>query len=207
MDRRRFLILGSLSGVVSGLAACGAPVNDFEATPDVVTRTAYRHDGPPRLTLFTMVSNSSGSGAHSSLMVSASQRVIFDPAGTVRISSIPEQGDVLFGITPYIADFYTRAHARKTYHVVVQELDVSAGVAELALQRVLANGSVAKAHCTKSTSAIMRSLPGFDGISQTWYPNKLAEQFGKMPGVKTQRLYEYDEDDKSKALRAYGPEA
>ena len=35
---------------------------------------------------------------------------------------------------------FTRAHARKTHHVVIQDLDVSPEIAERALQLVRANG-------------------------------------------------------------------
>ena len=58
-------------------------------------------------------------------MINGSQRVIFDPAGTVRLSAVPERGDVLYGISPKVADFYARAHARETFHVVIQEIEVS----------------------------------------------------------------------------------
>ena len=63
-------------------------------------------------------------------MINGSQRVIFDPAGTVRLNAVPERGDVLFGITPQVEDFYARAHARETYHVVIQEIDVTPETAE-----------------------------------------------------------------------------
>ena len=62
-----------------------------------------------------------------------SQRVIFDPAGTVRHAHLPKKDDVLFGVTPAIEDFYVRAHARKTHHVVIQTLEVPPDVVELAL--------------------------------------------------------------------------
>ena len=139
-------------------------------------------------------------------MISGSQRVIFDPAGSVRLSEIPERGDVLFGITDYVADFYTRAHARKTYHVIVQEIEVPAAVAEMALRRALDSGSVAQSQCTLATSGLLAGLPGFEHVDRTWFPNKLADQLRTMPGVKTRELYEYDDDDKALALRAYVPE-
>lgn len=38
----------------------------------------------PRISLYTMVNNESGAGAHSALVINASQRVIFDPTGTFK---------------------------------------------------------------------------------------------------------------------------
>ena len=75
---------------------------------------AYVHDGPPRISLYTMVNNESGAGAHSALVINASQRVIFDPAGTIKHYVFIEQDDVLYGATPSVLEFYTRAHSRKT---------------------------------------------------------------------------------------------
>lgn len=191
---------------VSVLASCSAGESVW-APDERIQRVMYRDPGPAKLTLFTMVSNRAGSGAHTSLMINASQRVIFDPAGSFGHPSIPERNDVVFGITPHIADVYTRYHARETYHVVVQELEVSAEVAEAVMQRAMAYGAVSKAHCTNSTSSILSGVPGFEDIRVSYFPNKLSEQFGKIPGVTQQVLYEYDSDDNSRVLREWVPES
>lgn len=185
------------------LSACGgAKVWAPEAH---VQRVKYRDPGGPKLTLYTMVSNSSGSGAHTSLMISGSQRIIFDPAGSFHHDAIPERNDVLFGITPQVADGYTRYHARKTFHVIVQELDVSAEVAEQALRLAMSNGAVMNAYCAHSTSGILRQLPGLTHLRQGLSPNRLAAQFGETPGVKSRTLYEYDDDDNSRVLKDWDP--
>ncbi len=185
------------------LSACGGV--SVWAPDEDVARAAYRHDGPPRLTLFTMINNKTGAGAHTSLMINGSQRIIFDPAGSFKHETLPERNDVVFGITPPVADVYTRYHARKTYHVKVQELDVSPEVAEAAIRAVMAYGAVPSAQCSRSTSTVLASLPGFGNITPTWYPVQLADQFGKIPGVREQELYEYDSDDNSKVLREWDP--
>lgn len=171
------------------------------ASDEEIAKVQYRAEGPARLTLFTMINNRTGAGAHTSLMINASQRVIWDPAGTFYHPSIPERNDVLFGVSPRVADVYTRYHARETFHVVVQEIDVDPAVAEQALRLVRARGNVADAQCALSTSGILKQLEGFESISLGWYPKKLAEQFGALPGVTESRLYEYDNAD----LRAYDP--
>ena len=83
-----------------------------------------------------MVNNDSGAGAHSAWVINASQRVIFDRAGTIKHHFFIEKDDVLYGVTPSVLQFYTRAHARKTHHVLIQDLDVSPEIAEHALQLV-----------------------------------------------------------------------
>ena len=51
--------------VALGLSGCAAHSPD-DVSIETTQQFAYRHDGPPALTLYTMVSNRSGSGAHSS---------------------------------------------------------------------------------------------------------------------------------------------
>ncbi|MCE0504473.1 MULTISPECIES: hypothetical protein [unclassified Roseivivax] len=201
--RKRFPRLPALPVLAAlALAACAEPQSNA-ASPEEITRAAYRHDGPPALTLYTMVSNNSGAGAHTSLMINGSQRVIFDPAGSVKHPQIPEKGDVLYGITPEVARFYESAHARETYHVVVQRVEVSPEVAERALRLAMANGAVGPMFCTSETAGILRQLPGFESISPVLFPKRLAEQFGAVPGVETRAVYESDADDKTEAVEAF----
>lgn len=187
------------------LAGCASNNPGTDATLQDVQISAYRHDGPPSITLYTMVSNRSGGGAHTSIMVSGSQRVIFDPAGSVRHSAVPERGDVLYGITPRIEKFYESAHARETYHVVVQRKEVPAAVAEQALRLVQTNGAVAQTMCTQSTSAILRQLPGFESLPATFFPVSLSNAFAKLPDVTTRKVFENDADNKDIAIKAFDP--
>jgi hypothetical protein len=191
-----------------GLAACAPVPEPSQSLTDAELREQiYRHDGPPALTLFTMVNNSNGSGAHTSLMVNGSQRVIFDPAGSFRHPRIATKNDVVFGVTPVMEDTYTRFHARETFHVIVQHVEVPPQVAEDVLRRVLATGPVPRAQCALSTSELLRDVPGLNGaIRSTWFPNQLADQFGQLPGATTQRLYEYDDPDRFKALESFDPD-
>ncbi len=194
LNRRTFVL-----GAPLALAACGAP--SVWAPDEVINAKIYINDGPTRLTLLTMKNTSSDNGAHTALIISASQRVIWDPAGTFATPSIPERNDVLFGISPRIEEFYISYHARTTYYAVIQERDVPAATAELALQRVLAFGPVPKANCTRSTSTILQSLPGFEQIKPTFFPNNLSDQWANLSGVRTRTVRETDSDDKTIAAR------
>lgn len=185
------------------LALAGCAGESVWATDQEIEAVRYQHDGPPRLTLFTMVNNSSGAGAHTSLMINADERVIFDPAGSTKLSSVPERNDVLFGITPLAEDFYERAHARETHHVVIQEVDVSPEVARQAYRLALQAGPAAPAQCALVTSGILRQLPGFGSIPGTWYPNTLSEAMSRIPGVRSHELYEDDDADLNTALQQW----
>ncbi|MGR3461672.1 MAG: hypothetical protein ACU0AX_00510 [Roseovarius sp.] len=190
-------------GAALFLAGCAA--ESVRSPMEEVTRAAYRHDGPPRLTVFTMLNNRTGAGAHTALMINGDQRVIFDPAGSFNsLRSLPERDDVLYGITPAVADVYTRYHARKTYHVRIQRLDVSPELAARAIALVETNGPVPSAQCSLATSRILGEL--FPGqVGRSWFPRKTADDFAQIPGVTEETLYEYDSDDNSGVLAAWDP--
>jgi len=176
--RRIFLVL--LLPLV--LAACGA---EPKWAPDAdVQRAIYRHDGPPTLTLFTVVSNQNGSGGHTALMVNGSHRAIYDPAGTFQHPALPERNDVIYGMSPKAVDFYNAYHARVTWRVVSQEVQVSREVAELALRRIQAQGASPKAMCAVNTGEVLRGLPGFEHMPTGFSPLALMRAWDKIPGVK-----------------------
>lgn len=174
------------------LAACGAEPK--WAPDDVVAAARYVHDGPPSITLYTVVNKRSGSGAHSGLMINSSERIMFDPAGTWYHPRLPERNDVHFGMTPKMVNYYIDYHARETFDVIEQTVVVSPAVAALAAERVMAHGAVPKAQCAQSISGILRGIPGFETIPATWFPNKISESYGKLPGV-TGRLITDDDAD------------
>lgn len=196
-----FRALCALSLVVT-LAACGG-AEPIWAPDDAVSRAVYRHAGPSEIVLFTMIKNSSGKGWHSGLMVNASQRVIFDPAGTFSSAKTPERNDVFFGITPAALDFYIDYHARETYHVHIQRIPVSPPVAERALRLVQDYGAVPKAQCTTSITSILQQLPGFESLDKTLWPDTARAAVARLPGVRTSKAYDDSPDDRSD-LRAAG---
>lgn len=190
MDRRTFLI-----GLPLALSACA--VEEVWAPDDVVARATYRGTGPKHLTLYTMLNVGSDNGAHTSLLIDASHRVMFDPAGSFKTPYLPERNDVLIGVSPRLEQYYLSYHARATYYVVGQQIEVAPDIAERALILAFANGAVPQAGCARHTSRLLRQLPGFTGIRQTLFPEKLMEDFGKLPGVETREYRENDADDKS----------
>lgn len=181
------------------LVVAGCAAQEVWAPDDVVARAIFRDPDSSYLTLYTMKNNGSGNGAHTALLINASQRVLFDPAGSFVQNRMPERNDVLFGVTPELERFYVSYHARVTYHVVGQKLAVAPQVAEQALELALANGAVPQAHCARATSRLLRQLPGFEGIRQTWSPNRVSDDFARLPGVETNTYFEQDPDNKAVA--------
>ena len=197
--RRRSFILGA----PLALAACGGG-DPVWAPDDVVNAKIFRGSGPKSLTLYTMRNVGTGNGAHSSLLVDASQRVMFDPAGTFGHATIPERNDVLFGMSPRVEDYYVSFHARSSYYVEGQRIVVSDAVAEQALRLVMSHGAVPKAGCARAVSAVLRQLPGFESLRTTYFPNNLRDAFDKLPNVELTEYRENDSDDKSIAARQIG---
>lgn len=177
-----------------GLSACAA--ESVYAPQSAVDAARFVAEPPTSITLFTVINNRSGAGAHSGLLINASQQVMFDPAGTWQHPKVPERNDVHYGITPRIVNFYIDYHARETFRVIEQTVVVSPGVAELVKQRAEAYGAVPKAQCSNSISAVLSGVPGFESIGSTWFPKKLSEEFGKLPGV-TSRTITDDSADKN----------
>jgi hypothetical protein len=179
------------------LAACAAGGTSSAPNASDSAILAARHvdDGQPSVTLFTVVNNQTGSGAHSGLLISGSERVLFDPAGSFSHPRLPERGDMHHGMSDPMVAFYIDYHARETYRVIEQKVPVSPMVAEMVIARAKARGAVPKAHCANSISAILRDVPGFERLGSTFFPNRLADQFGALPGVTTRTITDDDADD------------
>ncbi|MFK7870153.1 MAG: hypothetical protein AB8B58_13050 [Roseobacter sp.] len=163
----------------------------------------YISNEPPKLTVFTVVNNATGAGGHTALLVSGSEQVLFDPAGSFRHEDLFEREDVLYGVSPGWVQAFKSAHARDTYHVVTQEFTVTSQQAETALALVKSNGSVGSALCTNSTTRLLKQVPGFSDVSVTFFPKKLMEQMATRPGVITERYYENDAGDVVDGIVAY----
>ena len=192
--RRAFLALG----LVLGLAACGA--EPVWAPDEAVARARYVPPEHTSITLYTIISNRSGAGGHLALMIDGEQRLLFDPAGTWRHPAAPERNDVIFGMSPQLLDFYLDYHARETYHVVVQELDVSPEVAAQLSRLVQEYGAVPKAQCTISITRILQQVPGFENMRTTYFPRNAMDAFEQIPGVRTSRIYDDDSDNNREIL-------
>ncbi|MDG4649861.1 hypothetical protein P6F26_15555 [Roseibacterium sp. SDUM158017] len=188
-------------GMVLGLAACGSAESVW-APDEVVAQSRYIPEGPSRVTLITVISNRDGSGGHSALLIDGPERVLFDPAGSWRHPLAPERNDVLYGMTPQLYDFYIDYHARETYHVVEQELDVTPLQAATLIEAVEAYGPVPRAQCSVSISSILASADGFEPVSRNWFPTRTMAAFGEIPGVRASTTYDDDSDDNYEMLNA-----
>ena len=189
----RLLRLIAGLGLALLVAACGGADNKF-APEDQVQAARYVHDGPTAITLYTVLTKSGG-GAHSGLLINtASQRVMFDPAGSWHHPKLPERHDMHFGMTPKMVDFYIDYHARETYDVVEQTVLVSPQVAAMVYQRAAANGATPKALCAHDISRILAGVPGFETVKPTWFPTQIMKAFDQIPGVQKRVITDDDAD-------------
>jgi len=192
--------LAAAAGLVL-LAGCEVP-EENSASPAEVSQAAYQHAGPPALTLYTVINNYSGAGAHSALMVNADQRAIYDPAGTFYHPHLPEVGDVHYGMSPPAVDFYIDYHARESFRVIEQTIPVTPRQAAIAMAEIQRYGAAPKAHCTVSVASILSRVPGFEDTPSTWFPKKLMEAVSDRPGVMVREVRDDSKDDNSGLLQA-----
>ncbi|MBI1220502.1 MAG: hypothetical protein GC186_18380 [Rhodobacteraceae bacterium] len=173
-------------GLLAILSACGSgrPV----APDDVVDHAAYVDAGPPSLTLMTSIRSETGVGAHSALIINASQRVIFDPAGSYQATidgqpATPQRGDVIYGVSPPVLAGYLTFQSAKGFHATTITIPVSAAVAEEALRKAEGHGWVSQAFCADATSSLLASLPGLESLHPAIFPRQFMRQVAKLPGV------------------------
>lgn len=198
MTTIRFVVIFPILLLVS---ACGGP-EPIWAPHNEVQQALYKHDGPASVTLYTVINNKNNSGGHSALMINGTQRVIWDPAGTWWNPASPERNDVHYGITPRMEEIYVDYHARITWRVVIQDVQVSRATADQLIAAVQAYGAVPKAQCSASTTKILAANADFAPyISQTWYPKKLMEQFDAIPNMRKSVVYDDDDDNNQPLLR------
>jgi hypothetical protein len=173
-----------------GLAACGG--EKVWAPDEAVARAAYVHDGPPSITLVTVINNGNGSGGHSALVINGQQRVAFDPAGNFKSPQAPERNDFVYGMNPLMLRAYYGFHARTEWHVVLQEVIVTPEVAEIAYQLTKNYGAVPSAFCANSVSEILGKIPGFESVGHSLSPKKIMKNFAELPSVETSKIFEDD---------------
>ncbi|WP_323037532.1 hypothetical protein [Pararhodobacter sp.] len=170
------------------LAACTTKPVVYAPEADVIA-ARYQHDGPTEIVIFNVITNDGDRGEHAAMLINASQRVLFDPAGTWTHPDSPERHDVHYGITPAQLYRYTYYHARRTHRVRIQHLEVPPATAEYILRLAEQYGPVPDAYCARSIFDILRQVPGFEGLETSFYPNRLSEQFALIPGVWEEVIY------------------
>ncbi|WP_127901883.1 hypothetical protein [Solirhodobacter olei] len=177
-------------GLVLFVAACGSG-RPFAPEPVVQHAAFVDTKDPPSITLFTSIRSAAGTGAHSAVLINASERVIFDPAGSFETETrgvAPIRGDVIYGVTDPVLDAYRRFQSSTGYHVVAITVPVPAAVAEEALHKAEDHGWVSQAFCADASSHLISSLPGFERVHPTLFPRAFMLQMEKMPGA-TIRTY------------------
>jgi hypothetical protein len=195
-------IASCLLAAALALSACTA---EPQWAPEAdVTRFRYGDGGTSSVTLYTAIRNRGNEGGHTALLIDGAERVIWDPAGTWWHPQSPERNDLHYGITPWMEAFYIDYHARETYRVVEQRIEVSQATADAMIAAFASYGAVNKANCANATSQVLREFPEFASIRRTWFPKGIMDDFEALPGVVTKTYFDDDDDDNSGKLRVEG---
>lgn len=184
------------------IAACaGGP--RVTAPPEVVARATYVNGGPAEITLLTVVNNRTGAGDHSALVIAGSQRVLYDPAGSFAHPRTPRSGDVLYGLSPALETIYLGYHARETHHVISQTIPVDRATADAAIATAERLPTAGPGFCAVRTAAVLRSLPGLEGLPSTFFPRRLSESLAAATGTPVRQIFV---EDIPPAARTRGPD-
>ncbi|MBB5221097.1 hypothetical protein HNP73_001018 [Amaricoccus macauensis] len=162
------------------------------ASPEAIIAARYESPDAPSVTLMSMVNESSGRSEHAGLLISGSQQVLYDPAGTFTHPDLPRAGDVHYGMTPRYVDYYERYHARFGYFVEIDKVPVSRAVADQLIANAQAEGQQMKMMCSLAAADVLRTVPQFDGVTKSIFPEGLRRDFEQMPGVTTTYVREND---------------
>lgn len=198
--RAAFLRAGAPLLALALLAGCGGPAEPVWAPDAAVAAATHATGEPPEIRLYTVVSTTNGSGAHSGLLINGRERILFDPAGTFKLPFAPERNDVHFGMSDRALAVYIDYHARASYDVIEQRLPVTAAQAEAIASRARAYGAVPKAQCSLSVSRILKDVPGFETIPVGYFPKRLSAGFAELPGVQTRVITDDDADQNHNVL-------
>ena len=193
MDRRKFMM--SAAGSVA-LFSCTV---DYRRATDAEVRAAfYKHDGPPSISLMSMINEWGDKSEHSGILINGSQRVLYDPAGSYDPSTQPgwyvppRKDDIHYGVTDTALRQYERFHARVGYYVLRQTVNVPLPIADQAIRLSQQRGETIQTQCATSVTWVLRQLAGFESISPTMFPQTVRKDFARIPGVVNKEFHEQD---------------
>lgn len=174
---------------VGFLSACTA---ETKWASDAEVAAARHVAAPPaHVTLITSINNRSGEGAHSGLLISGSERVLYDPAGSWDLPApwTPERADLRYGMTDGAVQSFLSFQSGEAFHVILQRVEVPVEVADAVIASVQEEGASGKAFCANSIGKALSRVPGFEAVQTTMFPKALSRSFAELPGV-TETLYE-----------------
>ena len=92
---------------------------------------------------------------------------------------------------------YIDYHARPTIHVVMQSTEIESKVAIKLTNLVKNYGPVQDMMCSYAISEVLNQVPNFITIPKSYFPKTTMENFSKLEGVTTTKVFDYFLDDKS----------
>ena len=179
--------------ILAFLAVCLALSACATADKDELASVAYRSDAPASATLVTVTAGEGGSGVHSALVINASERVIYDPAGTFSHPDTRRVGDVIYGVTDEVLDLFALHNADVWHVATLQTAPLPPRAAETLLERARDNGGALPGFCAISVSEVIDGVPPLAAVEGSMWPGDLREDFAKLPGVRTVEVRDDDE--------------
>lgn len=175
----------------SVLAGC-ISASDLPPT-DQIARQAHVTGDAPSVTLVTMLSEKTGRGEHSALLIDGSERVLYDPAGSFSLPRYShEHRDIHYGVSDQVMEIYNFYHARNTHFVEMLKLNISREMADLLIARANEIGPQPKMFCAQAVSRVLKPVGPFGDIPITFWPGPIHDAFERIPGVVKTELHDGD---------------
>lgn len=180
---------GLILALISAALLANCTTKTRSDTDAQINAVRYQAPGPAKIGLVTSINSKNGSGAHSALVISGRERVVFDPAGSWHNPGVAERSDVLYGMNDAKLGGYFAFQGNYPFYMVYQELDVTPEIAAKAQAWAEAQPDAIQATCALNVSQLLRHL-GFTQVNQSYFPKNISRDFQNVPGVRTRLVFD-----------------
>jgi hypothetical protein len=194
-DRRCGRLAGAAFCCALLLAGCGGldPSADADLLQELRAETSYFPDNAPPSATLLLSEHKGGSGAvHAALVITGSERVIYDPSGSFTHPDTRRLGDVVYGASDPVVEMFALHNADKDHDAMMRRIPLSAEEAEQMLARARSRGGAMPGYCAKSVADVMRAAPRFAAMRDTFWPSNVLEDFVQFGPVETRVVSDTD---------------
>ncbi len=177
------------------LAGCAGidPTTDAEFIKELRAETSYLPVNAPPSTTLVLAEHKGGSGAvHAALIVTGSERLIYDPSGSFTHPDTRRYGDVVYGASDEIVELFALHNADRNHDAVMRTIALESDEAEILLNSARTHGGAMPGFCAKSVASVLRSVPRFASMRDTFWPSNVQQDFENVSPVEIRSVSDTD---------------
>ncbi len=166
---------------------------DAEFIKELRAETSYLPVNAPPSTTLVLAEHKGGSGAvHAALIVTGSERLIYDPSGSFTHPDTRRYGDVVYGASDDIVELFALHNADKNHDAVMRTIALQPEEAETMLDAARTHGGAMPGFCAKSVASVLRSVPRFASMRDTFWPSNVQQDFESIAPVAIRSVTDTD---------------